>query len=123
MNNSIVKKLIITSRNNEKLFHTFFDRKKYDLDDNQWFMEESLISLYGLPIWDTMTIQQKYRLSKLEASQIIYTYAQSETIMCHFMARHLLDLPFASDNFTFLIREQVEEYRHQDMFIRALELL
>ena len=89
-----VKQLIKTSRDNEILFHKFFDRENYNIDDDQWFMEESLISLYGLPIWDTMTIKQKFQLSKLEASQIIYTYAQSETIMCNFMARHLLDLPF-----------------------------
>jgi hypothetical protein len=119
----LVKQLIKISRNNEILFHKFFDRDGYNLDANQWFMEESLISLYGLPIRNTMTNEQKYQLSKFEASQIIYTYAQSETIMCNFMARHLLDLPFASDNFVFLIREQIEEYRHQDMFIRALELL
>lgn len=120
---TLIQKLITSSRNNEQLYHTFFDRESYNVDDNQWFMEESLISLYGLPVRDIMTIEQKYRLSKLEASQIIYTYAQSETIMCNFMARHLLELPFASDNFTFLVREQIEEYRHQDMFIRALELL
>jgi hypothetical protein len=118
-----VKQLIKTSRKNEILFHSFFDRDNYDTNENQWFMEESLISLYGLPIRDSMTNAQKHKLSKLEASQIIYTYAQSETIMCNFMARHLLDLPFASDNFIFLVREQIEEYRHQDMFIRALELL
>lgn len=120
---NLIKQLIKTSRSQETLFHSFFDRNNYDLKDGQWFMEESLISLYGLPIYNTLTESQKKQLSKLEVSQIIYCYAQSETIMCHFMARHLLTLPFASDEFTFLLREQVEEYRHQDMFIRALELL
>lgn len=120
---NVIDNLIQASRKWEILYHSFFDRDNYNLDKNQWYMEESLISLYGLPIYDTLSTRQKQQLSKLEASQIIYCYAQSETIMCHFMARHLLDLGFASDEFTFLIREQIEEYRHQDMFMRALELL
>jgi hypothetical protein len=120
---NLIKQLIKTSRSQEVLFHSFFDWDNYDLSDDQRFMEESLISLHGLSIYDTLTEQQKKQLSKLEVSQIIYCYAQSETIMCHFMARHLLDVSFGSDEFTFLLREQIEEYRHQDMFIRALELL
>lgn len=123
MKNKLIQKLIDTSRKNEDLFQRFFDRDNYDVSPDQWFMDESLLSLYWLPIYDTLTLKQKQDLSKLETSQIIYCYSQSETIMCNFMARHLLSLPFASDEFVFLLREQVEEYRHQDMFVRALELL
>ena len=87
------------------------------------FMPEKLVSLKGHPLWDTLTKAQQIELGRLEVVQVMYSYAWSETLACHFFNRHLLTLNPDSTEYRFLIRELIEEYRHQEMFGMAIKKL
>lgn len=87
------------------------------------FMPEKLVSLHGHERWNDLTKEQQIELGKLEMVQVMYSYAWSETMACHFFNRHLLTLNPNSVEYRFLVRETIEEYRHQEMFGMAVRKL
>lgn len=91
--------------------------------DGTLYMPEELVSLYGTEIWDKLTFRQQQELGRLEMAQVMYSYAWSEGLACHFFNQHLLTLEPTSVEYKFLIREIIEEMRHQEMFGRAIEVL
>lgn len=86
------------------------------LQEDQVFLPEKLNSLQGLPIYDTLTWQQKFDLCRHESVQVMYSYSWSEGLFCLFMNRYVLNLPPDHLEYRFLLRELIEEWRHQDMF-------
>ena len=91
--------------------------------ENDIFMPEKLISLYGHPLYDTLTKNQKIELGKHEMVQVMYSYGWSESLACLFFNRHLLTLQPDNVEYRFLIRELIEEFQHQDMFAEAVKKL
>jgi hypothetical protein len=87
------------------------------------FLPETLASLQGLDIYNTLTPTQKLELGRHELVQVIASYAWGELLFCLFMTRHMLTLPLDHIEHRFLIREMVEELRHQEMFGKAIEKL
>jgi hypothetical protein len=87
------------------------------------FLPNRLVSLEGHPLWQTLTQGQQIELGKLEVVQVMYSYAWSETLACYFFNRHLLSLNPDSSEYRFLIREIIEEFRHQEMFGMAIRKL
>jgi hypothetical protein len=87
------------------------------------FLPEVLASLQGLEIYNTLTPTQKLELGRHELVQVIASYAWGECLFCLFMTRHMLTLPIDNVEHRFLIREMVEELRHQEMFGRAITQL
>ncbi len=87
------------------------------------FLPEILTSLQGLPIYDTLTPTQKLELGRHELVQVISSYAWGECLFCVFMTRHLITLPQDNVEHQFLIRELIEELRHQEMFARMINQL
>jgi hypothetical protein len=115
------------SREKSIFYENFYDWNSYvfskDLIWKNWFMDEGLLSIYGTTEYESLSEFQKKHLSYLEVCQIIYTYASTEAIMCLFLARILPNYPIWSSEYKFILREQIEEYRHQDMFERSLHIL
>jgi hypothetical protein len=93
------------------------------LEDHHRLMPETLLSLQGDPLFDTLTERQKRELATAEIVQVMYSYAWSETLACLFFNRHLLDLQPTSAEYRFLLRELIEEFRHQEMFSKAISQL
>ncbi|MBD1394425.1 diiron oxygenase [Mucilaginibacter glaciei] len=87
------------------------------------YLPEVLTSLQGLPIYDTLTPLQKADLGRHEVVQVLYSYGWGEALFCVFMAKFALELPPESPEHRFLIREIIEEYRHQEMFAQAIAQL
>ncbi|MEO6692780.1 MAG: diiron oxygenase [Saprospiraceae bacterium] len=87
------------------------------------YLPPELISLQGNPLWHTLSIEQQLELGRLEVVQVMYSYAWSETLACHFFNRHLLTLNPNSVEYRFLIREIIEEYQHQEMFGKAIRAI
>lgn len=92
-------------------------------DENTLFMPEKLVSLQGHELWHTLSKSQQIELGRLEVVQVMYSYAWSETLACYFFNRHLLQLNPDSVEYRFLIREIIEEFRHQEMFGMAIRKL
>ncbi|MDB4922871.1 diiron oxygenase [Mucilaginibacter sp.] len=84
------------------------------------FLPEMLTSLQGLEIYDTLTPAQKLDLGRHELVQVIASYAWGECLFCLFMTRHILTLPLDNIEHRFLLRELIEEFRHQEMFGQAI---
>ncbi|MFD2146401.1 diiron oxygenase [Mucilaginibacter antarcticus] len=80
------------------------------------FLPEVLTSLQGLDIYEGLTATQKLELGRHELVQVIASYAWGECLFCVFMTRHLITLQPDSVEHQFLIRELIEEFRHQEMF-------
>lgn len=87
------------------------------------FLPEILTSLQGLAIYDTLTPAQKLELGRHELVQVIASYAWGECLFCLFMTRHMLTLPQDNAEHRFLRRELIEEFRHQEMFTKAIAQL
>lgn len=92
-------------------------------DSQTLFLPDKIVSLEGHPLWSTLTRDQQSELGRLESVQVMYSYAWSETLACYFFSRHLLTLNPDSIEYRFLIRELIEEYRHQEMFGMAIRKL
>ncbi len=90
---------------------------------NDIFLPEMLTSLHGLDIYDTLTPGQKLELGRHELVQVIASYAWGECLFCLFMTRHILTLPLDNVEHRFLLRELIEEFRHQEMFGQAINKL
>lgn len=121
--NPIIRNLTRISRESSKSFEDFFDWNQYKKDDGQYYMPPELLSIYGSELYEKLTEKQLRELTRIEAIQTLYLYAYAESVMCYYMARHLVKSDFWSEEHAFILREQIEEYRHQDMFLRALEIL
>ena len=111
------------SRDDSHSFEEFFQWDRYSWDDGDYYMPPELLSIFGTPLFDQLSPIQIRELSRLEVIQILYLYAYTESVMCLYLARHLVKSDFGSDEHAFILREQIEEYRHQDMFLRWLEIL
>ena len=87
------------------------------------FLPDFLTSLHGLEIYNALTPIQKLELGRHELVQVIASYAWGECLFCLFMTRHILTLPVDNIEHRFLLRELIEEFRHQEMFGQAITKL
>ncbi|WP_158996234.1 diiron oxygenase [Mucilaginibacter sp. L196] len=87
------------------------------------FLPEVLASLQGLEFYNTLTPTQKLELGRHELVQVISSYAWGECMFCLFMTRHILTIPQHDAEHRFLLRELIEEFRHQEMFGQAIQKL
>jgi hypothetical protein len=117
-----VERLIKISREKPLLPETYIPWSDEPNEDTL-FMPEKLVSLEGHELWNTLSKKQQIELGKLEVVQVMYSYAWSETLACYFFNRHLLTLNPDSVEYRFLIRELIEEFRHQEMFGMAIRKL
>lgn len=122
-----IDNFIQTSRNNSIFFENFLKWDEYTFDPRDiwkiWYIDEELLSIYWTDEYLKLSELQKKHLSYLELCQIFYVYAFCESILCLFMAREIPKYSLWNPVHDFLVREQIEEYRHQDMFVRMLHLL
>lgn len=116
---SEIERLIRISKERPLLPETFVPWHE-ELAADEVFLPENLNSLEGLPIYDTLTRQQKLELGRHEAVQVMYSYGWSEALFCLFMNRYILTLQPGQVEHRFLLRELIEEYQHQEMFARGI---
>ena len=86
-------------------------------------MPEEIVSLQGHPLYNTLTDFQKRELGRHEVVQVMYSYAWAEGLACFIFNKRLLKIPPDSLEYRYLVKELIEEFRHQDMFAKAIRLL
>lgn len=91
---SKISNLTRISRETSKDFEDFFDWSLYKKDDGQYYMPPELLSIYGSEVFDTLTQGQIRELTRIEVIQTLYLYAYTESVMCYYMARHLVKSDF-----------------------------
>ena len=122
LNEAQVERLIRISKEKPLLPETFVPWADFPTAETI-FLPEKLISLYGDSLFDTLTAEQKKELGRLEVIQVMYSYGWSEGLACLFFNRHLLTIDPQSAEARFLIRELIEEFRHQEMFTMAVKAM
>ncbi len=122
LNAEQVERLIRISKEKPLLPETFVPWADFPTAETI-FLPEKLISLYGDPLFDTLTTAQQRELGRLEIVQVMYSYGWSEALACLFFTRHLLTLDPQSGEARFLIRELIEEFRHQEMFTMSIKAM
>jgi hypothetical protein len=117
-----IERLIRISKENPLVPEKFIPWEE-DLIAGHHYLGSSLISIEGLPVYDTLSVAQKLELSRHEVVQSMYAYAWSEGVFCLFMNRYILSLSPDDIEYRFLLRELIEEFRHQEMFSMAITRL
>lgn len=117
-----IERLIRISKEKPLLPETFIPWEIAEKEEHI-FLPEKLVSLVGLPIYETLSPAQKRELGRREVVQALYAYCWSEGLFCVFMTRYIVHLPPDNLERQFLLREVIEECRHQEMFARAIEKL
>lgn len=92
-------------------------------EDNARLMPKGALSLEGHPLYNQLDQQQKRQLARQEMAQVMWSYAWSEGLACIVFNRRLLQLSPTALEYRYLVKELIEEFRHQDMFSRAVQLL
>ncbi|HEY4323508.1 MAG TPA: diiron oxygenase [Mucilaginibacter sp.] len=87
------------------------------------FLPENLNSLEGLALYETLSPFQKLELGRNEIVQVLYSYSWGEGLFCLFLSKYILTLQPEGVEYRFLIRELIEEYRHQEMFAQTIQKL
>lgn len=96
---------------------------KEERETGEVFLPENLNSLQGMAIYDNLTDTQKLELGRHEMVQVLFSYGWGEGLFCLFMSRYVLTLQPDNIIRRFLLREMIEEYRHQEMFEQAIQKL
>ena len=122
MTTSEIERLIKISRERPLMPETYIPWQ-LEPEAGEIFLPEILTSLQGLEIFETLSPTQKIELGRHELVQVISSYAWGELLFCLFMTRHMLKLPMESVEHQFLLREMIEELRHQEMFAQAIAKL
>lgn len=116
-----VERLIRLSETNAVLPDEFIPWEMKE--NNELLMPEEIVSLHGHPLFDSLSATQKRELGRHEVVQVMYSYAWAEGLACSIFNKRLLRIPPDSVEYRYLVKELIEEFRHQDMFARAIRLL
>ena len=119
MENTEIERLIRISREKPLLPETYIPWKE-ELQAHEYYLPEHLSSLEGTALYETLTTKQKLELGRNEIVQVMYSYAWGESLFCLFMNKYILNLTSDNLEYQFLLRELIEEFRHQEMFTQSI---
>ncbi|GAA3780017.1 AurF N-oxygenase family protein [Micromonospora maritima] len=80
-------------------------------------------SLYGTPLWDGMTEEQRVELTKHEVASAASAGLWFETILMQMLIRHYYDADPTSRHAQYALTEVADECRHSIMFGRLIEAI
>jgi P-aminobenzoate N-oxygenase AurF len=86
----------------------------FDLE--RFYMPEEDLSLYGTPVYEALTREEKVRLSLHEAASLMATGIWFENILKHKFLDYLYDASPQDANFRFMLHEVADECHHSMMF-------
>ena len=93
------------------------------LADGMLFMPAQRVSLYGTPLWEQLTDEQRVELSKHEIASVASVGIWFEVVLIQLLTRHLYDRSPASQHVRYALVEIGDECRHSVMFSRFIEKL
>jgi hypothetical protein len=91
------------------------------LDPERMFAPERRLSLYGTPLWDGLTPQQRIELSKHEVASIASIGIWFEMLLMRLLLRHVSDQDPRTGHVQYALTEVGDECRHSIMFARMIE--
>lgn len=91
--------------------------------EGAYFGPPERLSLYGTPLYDRLTEEQRIELSRHEVASIASVGLWFEIILMQFLVRHAYDLDPTSRHAHYGLTEVGDETRHSIMFGRMIEKL
>ena len=91
------------------------------LDPTLYGLSPEWSTLYGTPLWDAISEEQRVTLTRHEMSSIMSTGIWFETILQQMVLRDLYATDPGRAEFQFGLTEIADECRHSIMFARAME--
>ena len=91
------------------------------LAPDRYFIDPRRSSLYGTPLWERMSEQQRIDLTKHEVASFYSMGIWFETILMQMLVRHVYDHPKGSAHARYAWTEIADECRHSVMFSRMAE--
>jgi len=114
----------------ERLLNSSAD-KFYDPDvDIDWnaplaegmrYAPDHRISLYGTPLWDRMTPQQRLELGKHEVASVASNGIWFEVLLMRMLLKEVYKADPTTRHAQYALTEIADECRHSTMFARAIE--
>ncbi|MGH3447739.1 MAG: AurF N-oxygenase family protein [Nocardioidaceae bacterium] len=106
-------------------------RRSYDPDvdidwdaplvDGMYYMQPERISLYGTPMWQQLSDQQRVELSKHEICSIASVGVWFELILMQLLTRRLFDEDSTTAEMQYALTEIGDECRHSVMFGKMVD--
>lgn len=93
------------------------------LVDGKGFMPEERVSLYGTPLWQGLTPEQRLELAKHEIGSITSVGLWTEIVLMQLLARYAADLDPRSPHTHYALTEIGDETRHAIMFGKGIARL
>ncbi len=90
-------------------------------DYSHFYMPQDMVSLYGTPLWDGMTREQRVKLSMHEACSALATTIWFENQLCFKLIDYLLGASPLDPHFYWMQIEVADECRHSMMFGEAIK--
>ncbi len=90
-----------------------------ELDPDQFGLNPEWSTLYGTPLWDEMTHEQRVTLTRHEVASIMSTGIWFEMILQQMVLRDQYCADYTRADFQFALTEIGDECRHSIMFARA----
>lgn len=93
------------------------------LPEGEYGIPAEWSTLYGTPLWDEMTEEQRVTLTRHEAASMLCTGIWFEMILQQMILRDQYVKDPASPEFQFALTEVADECRHSIMFARTIQKL
>lgn len=91
------------------------------LNEDQFFIPERLVSLYGTPLWDTLTRAQRIELSRQELVNTVSVGIWFEIILMQMLLRASYRQDPTTRHVHYALTEVADECRHSTMFATLIE--
>ena len=93
------------------------------IENDRFFIPEHRVSLYGTPLWDRMSQEQRILLSRHEVASMAQAGVWFELILGQLLIRFIYDEDYVSQHTRWALTEIADECRHSAMFARLVETL
>lgn len=87
--------------------------------EDKYFHPERRISLYGTPLWEQMTPEQRRELGKHETASIASTGIFFEVLLMQMLLKQVYKHDPTTDHVHYMLTEIADECRHSTMFGKA----
>jgi hypothetical protein len=93
------------------------------LPDGKYYAPPHRISLYGTPLWETLSEEQRVELGKHEVASIASNGIFFEVLLMQMLLKEIYRKDPTSRHVQYALTEIADECRHSTMFGRAIERL
>lgn len=91
------------------------------LDEDKLFLPAEVITLYGTPLWERMTPEQRRELSRQELANVLSAGIWFENLLNRMLLRELLGDDPTTRHAHYSLTEMGDECRHMVMFGRMID--